>query len=157
MTIQETIDRLSELFDYEIKVINYHDHESYQAHHEKERGTGNYVGLYFGDRCVYLSRKDEDTVGTVNLDYTINYSDPNINGLSVEELWDLPNSNIYFDNIKKAKTFISNHPAWPKTVYRDRDGFVFLSNWPGRKCRKIRNVTKVPNFIVKRLCKHRFW
>ena len=79
MTIQETIDRLSELFDYEIKVINYHDHESYQAHHEKERGTGNYVGLYFGDRCVYLSRKDEDTVGTVYLDYTINYSDPNIN------------------------------------------------------------------------------
>ena len=145
MTIAQTIERIEELFDEHITHINYNDY----GHYREKYGPQNYVGLYFGERCMYISRKygEEDIADKVTIDYTVNYNDPLIYEVPVEALINIPEAKIRFGNFEEAQSFIKAHNSWPKEVYVSKDGPVYFRKVDGS--RKVKDITKVNPIMAK--------
>ena len=143
MTIAQTIERIEELFDEHITHINYNDY----GHYREKYGPQNYVGLYFGERCMYISRKEEDIADKVTIDYTVNSNDPVIYEVPVEDLMNLPEAKIRFWNFEDAQSFIKDHNSWPKEVYVSKDGPVYFHKVDGS--RRVKDITKVNPIMAK--------
>ena len=143
MTIAQTIERIEELFDEHITHINYNDY----GHYRGTYGPQNFVGLYFGERCMYISRKEDDIADKVTIDYTVNSNDPVIYEVPVEDLMNLPEAKIRFWNFEDAQSFIKDHNSWPKEVYVSKDGPVYFHKVDGS--RKVKDITKVNPIMAK--------